>query len=67
MELNQTLYAVESEKSVSHFVEDLTAIAEQNDFVINICLRLETRIRRILNRNPIPETASIRRMLCGSY
>lgn len=35
MELNQTLYSVESEKSVRRFVEDFVAIAEHNDFVIN--------------------------------
>jgi uncharacterized protein (DUF302 family) len=35
MEVNQTLYCIESEKSVGRFVEDFTAIAEQNDFVIN--------------------------------
>jgi hypothetical protein len=35
MEANQTLYCVESEKSVGSFVEDFAAIAERNDFVIN--------------------------------
>ncbi len=35
MQQNQTLYSVESEKSVSHFVQDFTTIAESNDFVIN--------------------------------
>jgi uncharacterized protein (DUF302 family) len=35
MELGQTLYSVESEKSVGCFVEDFAAIAEKNDFVIN--------------------------------
>jgi uncharacterized protein (DUF302 family) len=35
MDANQTLYCIESEKSVSRFVEDFTAVAEKNDFVIN--------------------------------
>lgn len=35
MQLNETLYSVESEKSVSHFVKDFAAIVEDNDFVIN--------------------------------
>lgn len=35
MQLNETLYAAESEKSVSLFVEDFAAIAEKNNFVIN--------------------------------
>lgn len=35
MQLNETLYSVESEKTVSRFVEDFTTIAEDNDFVIN--------------------------------
>lgn len=35
MQSSDTLYSVESEKSVSRFVEDFAAIAEDNDFVIN--------------------------------
>lgn len=35
MQLNDTLYSVESEKPVSLFVEDFVTIAEDNDFVIN--------------------------------
>jgi uncharacterized protein (DUF302 family) len=35
LDINQTLYSVESEKSVSRFVEDFAAIAEHNDFVLN--------------------------------
>lgn len=32
---NESLYVVESEKSVNRFVEDFAAIAEDNHFVIN--------------------------------
>ncbi len=35
MQRNENLYAVESEKSVSRFVEDFAAIVAANDFVIN--------------------------------
>jgi len=35
MQASNTLYAVESEKSVSRFVSDFAVIAEENDFVIN--------------------------------
>lgn len=35
MNANQTLYAVESEKTVGHFVEDFAEILDANDFVIN--------------------------------
>lgn len=35
MQLNETLYAVESDKSVSRFVEDFATVVAANDFVIN--------------------------------
>jgi len=35
MSMTETLYAVESKKSVSRFVEDFAAIAGARDFVIN--------------------------------
>ena len=35
MENTNTLYAVESDKSVSQFVEDFATIVKENDFVIN--------------------------------
>lgn len=35
MSTNETLYAVESEKSVHRFVEDFAAVVDANDFVIN--------------------------------
>ncbi len=35
MQLNETIYSVESEKSVSRFVKDFATIAESNNFVIN--------------------------------
>lgn len=35
MSVSETLYGVESEKSVSRFVEDFSAVVDANDFVIN--------------------------------
>ncbi len=35
MQLNETLYAVESKKNVTRFVEDFAAVVADNDFVIN--------------------------------
>lgn len=35
MQVSETLYAVESEKSVAGFVEDFASIVAANDFVIN--------------------------------
>jgi uncharacterized protein (DUF302 family) len=56
MQLNETLYSVESEKSVSHFVEDFVNIAEENDFVINNKATMNMKETFSAHGGSVPET-----------
>lgn len=62
MHLNETLYAAESEKSVSRFVEDFAAIAEDNDFLINNKATMNMKTTFSAHGGSVPEDFDLHMM-----
>ena len=62
MNLNETLYAAESDKSVSCFVEDFAAIAEDNDFVINNKSTMDMKATFSAHGGSVPENFDLHMM-----
>lgn len=55
MKLNENLYAIESKKSVTSFVEDFVTIVAANDFVINNAATMNMKQTFIEHGGKVPE------------
>lgn len=62
MQQQETLYCIESQKSVSHFVEDFATIVENNNFVINNKASMNMKETFSAHGGSIPETFDLHMM-----